>query len=368
MEVFVCYPSEHVAGAREVCRFLASVNVPFWWDKEKLIGGQDWDRARRQALKRADVVVILCSEQTESRDGVYQREIGEALQAAQDRRPDRISIICLRIAPVELRSELQALQYVDLFSAGWQRRLALSLQEVHRQVAVPPPAPLVVVASDADEEACRPERACVELEAGTCRTSYVRYDLVGTYWTWINAVCAARALDGLHAAWATMLVNGGRSDWELDITERYHDGDLVSLLVREEYYFHGAARPALAFTTLNFFGPSLARPETSSLFRDPERALSFLIDYSDLDLRRQRLALGDDLGLRQQMDQAGWRFFSAFTFNDAGMTFHFSEGAGLAHVFGCHEVHAPWDDVAMLLDERVADALLAAGLPLPLPR
>ena len=86
LKTFLCYPSEAEKSAREVTGFVRSVGIDCWFDKDSLVAGEDWDRSRRDALQDADVVLVLCSSVTTGRNGVYQREINEALQLSADRR------------------------------------------------------------------------------------------------------------------------------------------------------------------------------------------------------------------------------------------------------------------------------------------
>ena len=48
MKSFLSYPSEQLHVARPVYAFLKSIGVVAWFDKESLIGGQDWDRGRKR--------------------------------------------------------------------------------------------------------------------------------------------------------------------------------------------------------------------------------------------------------------------------------------------------------------------------------
>src|SRR3546814_7475132 len=73
------------------------------------------------------------SDLTTGRNGVYQREINEALELLRGRRPGTIYIIPLRLEDAPLPSELGRLQYVDHFVASpllvlatWRHRRRLA--------------------------------------------------------------------------------------------------------------------------------------------------------------------------------------------------------------------------------------------------
>lgn len=126
MKAFLSYPSEHVVIAREIKSFIRSTGVACWFDKDDLVAGEDWDRARGLALREADVIVVLCAAQTTERNGVYQREINEALSLRNDRRLGVVYIIPVRIEEAPLPPELSRLQYVDYFEPSWRRKFAAS--------------------------------------------------------------------------------------------------------------------------------------------------------------------------------------------------------------------------------------------------
>src|SRR3546814_17612059 len=79
------------------------------------------------------------SDLTTGRNGVYQREINEALELLRGRRPGTIYIIPLRLEDAPLPSELGRLQYVDHFVASpllvlahWRHRRRLARPEERR--------------------------------------------------------------------------------------------------------------------------------------------------------------------------------------------------------------------------------------------
>jgi hypothetical protein len=85
MEIFLSYPSERLKVAREVYGFLTSVGVDVWFDKESLVAGQVWDRERKEAQKRADLTVLVCSRETVEREGVIQREVKDILDLLEEK-------------------------------------------------------------------------------------------------------------------------------------------------------------------------------------------------------------------------------------------------------------------------------------------
>lgn len=362
-DIFISYPSERLTQARQLRQFLASVDCSCWWDKDSLVGGQNWDRARRDAQRQASVILLLCAPETEGRDGVYQREINEAIETFKDYRPDQIYIICLRVEPVELRHELRQLQYIDLFDEGWKQRLARSLKQAFGQRAMPIPTALEVAAAVNDDPAYRIQSVAERLPGGTIGASYVQYELIGSYWDYVNSVLCARVLGDFYG-WKRALAHhaDGASDWEMHVREYHRRGELVSVMVSQSSYFSGSAHPNHGVATMNFLGSNMGAVELESLFDDAPATLDFLSDYIDLDIRRQTLAMGDQLDLRWLMEMSGWSLFSQFTFNDAGLIIHLSAPAGLPRVFGYIDVIIPWDAIGSQLADEARLLLMASDV------
>jgi hypothetical protein len=119
LTVFLSYPSERLEKAREIYEFLVTLGINVWFDKETLIGGQNWNRERANAQSEADLTVLVCSPETVDRQGVIQREIKDAIQRCQDAPVGHICLVPLRTEEVRLPQELAFYQYIDLFQDGW---------------------------------------------------------------------------------------------------------------------------------------------------------------------------------------------------------------------------------------------------------
>ena len=79
MKTFLSYPSERLDAAHRVFDFVRSLGIEIWFDKDTLVGGQDWDRERSKAQATTDLTLLICSPETISRTGVIQREIKDNL-------------------------------------------------------------------------------------------------------------------------------------------------------------------------------------------------------------------------------------------------------------------------------------------------
>ncbi len=344
MRVFLSYPSEHWATAREVATFIRSTGIDCWFDKDALVAGEDWDRARSLALRGADVVVILCASQTIGRNGVYQREINEALRAQDDRRLGVIYIIPIRIEDAPLPPELSRLQYVNYLDASWRRRFAVGLARAFRENGEALPAALEVASALPDEGGTLPHEVTEERPEGNLNVNWLTYLMDGEYWDFVNSVIRAKALGGLYEARRRFAERQGASgsDWELHVSEHYRKGQLVSLVVGHSSYFSGAAHPNHGVETINILGEDGGIITAQDLFTTSSRTLKFLTDYIKFDLRRQYGGTAEEVDLIHYVDTYGWKFFDHFSFNEAGMQLNFSSMSGLPHVLGYQAVYLPW--------------------------
>lgn len=351
MKVFLSYPSEHVGAAREVKGFVCSVGVTCWFDRDSLVAGEDWDRARRTAQSEADIVMILCASQTNERDGVYQREIQEALEALREKRLGSVYIIPVRLEDVPLPPELSRLQYVDHFDGTWRRRLAGGLLRAVRDSREVPPPPLEVAGAQSDEGGTVPRKITEERPEGRLYLNWYQYTLQSDYWDFVNAAITARALGGLYAARRQLAEwhQKSGSDWALHISEFHRKGQLISIVMAHSSYFAGAAHPNHGIETVNILGEDGGIVSAKEIFDYSSEALQFITDYVNLDLRRQFSGRGETLNLSNYVDTYGWELYEQFTFNETGMRFNFSSISGLPHVLGYLDVYVPWEHVAQYL-------------------
>lgn len=350
MKVFLSYPSEHEQSAREVKDFVRAVGVDCWFDKDSIAPGLEWERERALAQADADFFLVLCATQTTGRDGVYQREINQALRQLNDKRLGTIYILPMRLEEIDLPPELARFQYVDFFSSGWRQRLAAGLLRAvaDRSEFIPP---MLQVAATAPDEGGFIKRELKEdhprwdLEA-----SWPQYELPGQYWQFVNAVILKEAVGGFYESRRRMAewVNDRHSSWELHITEFHRRDQLVSLTLGHFEYYGGAAHPNHGIRTINILGEDAGVVPVEELFDSPE-ALSFLHKYVTLDLHRQYLGSSESLDLTHYQKMYDWELYRQYSFNEAGMRVNLSSYSGLPHVLGYHEVYVPWVHIGHLL-------------------
>src|SRR5262245_47085438 len=95
--VFISYAREDEEHARRLYKRLANAGFMPWLDRIDLVGGEDWDRAIRTALRASDFIVLCLSRTSTAKRGYLQRELRMALDLWQEKRGDDIYVIPLRL-------------------------------------------------------------------------------------------------------------------------------------------------------------------------------------------------------------------------------------------------------------------------------
>lgn len=367
MKAFLSYPREREAEAETAYRFLQAVGIDTWWDRTSLVAGDDWDRERAAAQATADLFVLICAPETFAKTGVIQREVRQALEAAKDRPLGQNYILNLRTEEVSLPSELGQFHWLDMFSDGWRPLLARALKKALLQRSQPIPPALEVALASSTSSAAEPVSFEEEDENGTRSVFYLRYPASDTYWEYVNAEINARALGSLYEArrhQADWTHGTGTGDWEMSVSEFHRSGDLVSLVIAGSSYFNGAIHPNHFVYTLNLFGSRVGKVEVHDLFHSSTKAFDLILEYCDLDLKRQGILTSETpITLESYLGQDRWDIFRHYNVNDRGMILNFSAVAGLPHVFGVFEIYVPWELVKGYLIPSIRTFLAAHGLP-----
>jgi len=365
MEVFLSYPSERLNVAREVYAFLGSVDVGVWFDKESLIAGQDWDRERAEAQKRADLTVLICSSETIARAGVIQREVQEILDLLKEKPLGQIYLVSVRTDDIRLPPELAKYQYVNHFEPDWKIKLARSLELKCNQAGTPAPQKLAqffqpnVAPEPLTIKSFTESSDVLEVEA-----EFFTCNLNGDWWAFINSVIISTVYGGFYKARANFTEMCDflelKNEWSIRVEEFFRQGEFVSLRMFVNWYGSGAAHPNHGITTLNFGGSEIGQFGIYDLFAGEDETAKYLIQYVDLDLRRQHLSTegGFEYLSFPTSPKEAWQYFEQISIDRTGLTINFSPYDVLAYVFGPQEVRIPWD----MIRDKVHRTLLNGPL------
>lgn len=134
MRVFICHASEDKPAVRDLYFRLRAAGFAPWLDEENLLPGQDWTVEIRKAVRGADVVLVCLSRKAVTKSGYVQKELGFALDVAEEQPEGTIFLIPVRLEECEVPERLKRWQWVDIFSltgTEWRgyRKLISSLHE-----------------------------------------------------------------------------------------------------------------------------------------------------------------------------------------------------------------------------------------------
>jgi hypothetical protein len=135
--VFVAYAREDAREAGRIFDALLAAGFDPWMDERKLLPGQNWARAIRNALETADFVVCCFSQNSIHKRGGFQAEIRYAIESARRLPLDEIFLLPVRLdecpVPVDVAS---ATQYVDLFP-NWGSGIDRLVESIRQQLKRP---------------------------------------------------------------------------------------------------------------------------------------------------------------------------------------------------------------------------------------
>jgi hypothetical protein len=131
--VFVAYVHEDADAAGRIFDALVQAGFNPWMDERKLLPGQNWARAIRNAMETSDFVVACFSTNSVHKRGGFQAEIRYALESAVRMPLDEVFLLPVRLdecpVPVDVAREMQ---YVDLFP-DWNEGIGRLVKVIRRQ-------------------------------------------------------------------------------------------------------------------------------------------------------------------------------------------------------------------------------------------
>jgi hypothetical protein len=127
--VFLAYVDEDACPVRRLHDALAAKRFDPWFDKAKLLPGQNWPRAIETAIHTSDFFVGCFSPRAVVKRGSFHSELRFALECARQMPLDEIFFIPVRLEECTVPSSVsRQIHYVDLFpnwDAGVRRLLAV---------------------------------------------------------------------------------------------------------------------------------------------------------------------------------------------------------------------------------------------------
>jgi hypothetical protein len=134
--VFLAYVDEDAGAVRKLHDALAARRFDPWFDKTKLLPGQNWPRAIETAIHTSDFFLGCFSPRAVVKRGSFQSELRFALECTRQMPLDEIFFIPVRLEECVVPASVsRQIQYVDLFpdwAAGVRRLLAVLSAEARR--------------------------------------------------------------------------------------------------------------------------------------------------------------------------------------------------------------------------------------------
>ena len=127
LKVFLCHSKDDKPNVRELYHHLVDDGFDAWLDEEKLMPGQDWDLEIRKAVRESDVVIVCLSNSSITKAGYVQKEIGFALDVADEQPEGGVFIIPARLEECQASIRLSKWQWVNLFEENGYKKLINSL-------------------------------------------------------------------------------------------------------------------------------------------------------------------------------------------------------------------------------------------------
>ena len=134
LRIFLSYAHADVAAARKVYRYLRGKGFEVWFDKEKLLPGQDWRLEIQEGLNNSDVVIVCLSRTSVSKEGFFQREFKFALDRALNMPDRRIFLMPVRLNNCNPPTQLSRYHWVDLFEPEGAQQLVRGLNHCAEQL------------------------------------------------------------------------------------------------------------------------------------------------------------------------------------------------------------------------------------------
>ena len=106
LKVFISYASEDIKIVKTICRFLESKKIDFWFDKDSLQPGQNWELEIERGISSADAVIAFISSKSVKKEGFIQKELRLVHNRAFEKPEGTIFIIPIKLDACDVTSFL----------------------------------------------------------------------------------------------------------------------------------------------------------------------------------------------------------------------------------------------------------------------
>lgn len=163
LRVFLCHGSNDKDTIRRLYAQLNADGLDAWLDEENLLPGQDWKNEIPRVIRSSDVIVVVLSKKTITKEGYVQKEIKQALDVADEKPDGALYLIPAKLEECPVPSGLVNKQWVNLYEEkGYEQLLnALSsrARALRRRIPVKTTCPTPFVSTDKSaKKSLKPEK------------------------------------------------------------------------------------------------------------------------------------------------------------------------------------------------------------------
>lgn len=128
MKVFINYAREDKVAARKLYAGLVGAGHEPWLDEECLLPGMNWKAEITRAMELSEVIVLLMSPTSVSKDGYVHKEVRDAVELSYNKPPGSIHLIPVKLGPCELNvGNLKDLHAEDMYP-DWDKGMKTLLR------------------------------------------------------------------------------------------------------------------------------------------------------------------------------------------------------------------------------------------------
>ncbi|KPA16461.1 hypothetical protein MHK_003320 [Candidatus Magnetomorum sp. HK-1] len=126
--IFFAYMRDDIRQVKQLYSTIRSVGFNPWLDVEDLYPGQSWEHEIRKAMKNADFILVFLSEISTSKIGYFNKEVKYAINIQEEKHPEDIFAIPVRLEDIIIPDPLNEIQCVDLFRENGIENLIKSIK------------------------------------------------------------------------------------------------------------------------------------------------------------------------------------------------------------------------------------------------
>src|ERR1051325_3267109 len=127
--IFLSYAREDRDRVKSIYRRLRTEHLNPWIDIDDIMPGQQWDEVIVKTIKKARFVMLFLSNHSVGKRGYIQKEIKEALDAAEMLPDGEIFIIPVRLEPCDVPDRLAKLHWIDISKRNALKRIVQTIKD-----------------------------------------------------------------------------------------------------------------------------------------------------------------------------------------------------------------------------------------------